>query len=233
MQQKIKRHLANTMFTLVRLFVSARRDFRNDATVRYHTCPWFRWRIFWKFFVNYDCINYKNSTVIELKTCVVNVLWQLCAKYCIVKVFVAKCNLSIKFINHSSPYMRLWEGFLYFDIRPCILDTPCIVWMFRNLGNIRSININNKSLPQKIYRNGIINSYSYLNSHRHLSRSRWPRSLWRGSAAVRLLGFQIRIPQGARMSVSCECCVLSGSSLCDGPITRPEKSYRLWVCHWL
>jgi hypothetical protein len=30
------------------------------------------------------------------------------------------------------------------------------------------------------------------------------------------------------MFVCCECCVLSGRGLCDGPITRPEKSYRLW-----
>jgi len=27
------------------------------------------------------------------------------------------------------------------------------------------------------------------------------------------------------MSVSCKCCVLLGRGLCDGPITRPEKSY--------
>ena len=25
-----------------------------------------------------------------------------------------------------------------------------------------------------------------------------------------------------------ECCVLSGRGLCDGLITRPEESYRLW-----
>jgi hypothetical protein len=30
------------------------------------------------------------------------------------------------------------------------------------------------------------------------------------------------------MSVCCECCVLSGSDLCDELITRPEESYRLW-----
>ena len=30
------------------------------------------------------------------------------------------------------------------------------------------------------------------------------------------------------MDVCCECCVLSGRGLCDGPITRPEESYRLW-----
>ena len=31
-----------------------------------------------------------------------------------------------------------------------------------------------------------------------------------GSVAVRLLGLQVRIPPAVWMSVSCECCVLSG-----------------------
>jgi hypothetical protein len=30
------------------------------------------------------------------------------------------------------------------------------------------------------------------------------------------------------MSVSCECCLLSGKVLCVGLITRPEESYRVW-----
>ena len=30
------------------------------------------------------------------------------------------------------------------------------------------------------------------------------------------------------MDVWCECCMLSGKGLCDGLITRPEESYRLW-----
>jgi hypothetical protein len=30
------------------------------------------------------------------------------------------------------------------------------------------------------------------------------------------------------MFVCFECCVLSGRGLCDGLITRPEESYRLW-----
>jgi len=30
------------------------------------------------------------------------------------------------------------------------------------------------------------------------------------------------------MFVCCECCVLSGRGICDGLITRPEESYRLW-----
>jgi len=40
---------------------------------------------------------------------------------------------------------------------------------------------------------------------------------------------------GPRMSVSCECCVLSGRGLCIGLITRPEEPYRawcVWVCSW-
>jgi hypothetical protein len=58
--------------------------------------------------------------------------------------------------------------------------------------------------------------------------SQWPRGLRRGSAAARLLGLWVRIPQQAWMSVCCECCVLSGRGLCDGLITRPEESYRAW-----
>jgi hypothetical protein len=34
------------------------------------------------------------------------------------------------------------------------------------------------------------------------------------------------------MSVSCECCVLSGRGLCDGLIPRPEEFYRVW-CVWM
>jgi hypothetical protein len=30
------------------------------------------------------------------------------------------------------------------------------------------------------------------------------------------------------VDVCCECCVLLGRGLCDGLITRPEESYRLW-----
>ena len=37
-----------------------------------------------------------------------------------------------------------------------------------------------------------------------------------GSAVGRLLGLRVRISPEAWMSVSCECCVLSGTSLCIG-----------------
>jgi hypothetical protein len=34
------------------------------------------------------------------------------------------------------------------------------------------------------------------------------------------------------MSVSCECCVLSGRGLCDELVPHPEESYRVW-CVWV
>ena len=59
-------------------------------------------------------------------------------------------------------------------------------------------------------------------------RSQWPRGLRRRSSAARLLRLWVRIPPRAWMFVCCECFVLSGRGLCDGLITRPEQSYRLW-----
>jgi hypothetical protein len=50
---------------------------------------------------------------------------------------------------------------------------------------------------------------------------RFKARLW----AARLLGLCVQIPPGAWTSVSCEYCVLSGKSLCEGPIPRPEEFY--------
>ena len=48
------------------------------------------------------------------------------------------------------------------------------------------------------------------------------------TAAIWLMGSWFRIPLKACVGVSCVCCVLSGRGLCDGLITRPEESYRMW-----
>jgi hypothetical protein len=61
-----------------------------------------------------------------------------------------------------------------------------------------------------------------------VSRSQWPCGLRRRSSAARLLRSLVRIPPEAWTFVCCECCVLSDRGLCDGLITRPEKSYRPW-----
>jgi len=62
-------------------------------------------------------------------------------------------------------------------------------------------------------------------------RSQWPRGLRRRSVTACLLELLFRIPAGAWIPVSCECCVLSGRGLCDGLITCPEDTYWMWcVC---
>jgi hypothetical protein len=54
------------------------------------------------------------------------------------------------------------------------------------------------------------------------SRSQWPR----GSSIPGIAGSN---PAGDMdESLSCTMFVLSGRGLCDGPIPRPEESYRLW-----
>jgi hypothetical protein len=63
------------------------------------------------------------------------------------------------------------------------------------------------------------------------SRSQWPRDLKCGSAAVRLLGLWFWIQLETWMSVSCECCVLSGRGFCVGLVIHSEESYRAW-CVW-
>ena len=53
-------------------------------------------------------------------------------------------------------------------------------------------------------------------------RSQWPFAGWD-------YGFECR--PGPWVFVSCEYCVLSVRGLCEGLITRPEGSYRVWcVC---
>jgi len=61
-------------------------------------------------------------------------------------------------------------------------------------------------------------------------RSRWLRRMRHGSAAARLLGLPVWFPPRTWTSVSCECCVLSGTGICDGFITYPEESLPIVVC---
>ena len=81
----------------------------------------------------------------------------------------------------------------------------------------------------------ILNTYvtelllKIMNTNYLMGRSLWPQGLRRWSSAACLLRLWFRIPPpGAWMFACCECCVLSGRGLCDGLITRPEESYRLW-----
>jgi hypothetical protein len=58
----------------------------------------------------------------------------------------------------------------------------------------------------------------------------WVRRSIPVAAASCLLGLRVRIPLEVWMSVSCECCVLSGRGLCDGLIPHPEEFYRACAC---
>jgi hypothetical protein len=80
----------------------------------------------------------------------------------------------------------------------------------------------------------IMNETNYRAVLTRICRSQWPRCLRGRSTAACLLRLWVRIPPEAWMFVYCECCVLSGRGLCDGLITRPEESYRLWrvTCVW-
>jgi hypothetical protein len=71
-------------------------------------------------------------------------------------------------------------------------------------------------------------TFTPSSSKLYLRRSQWPRGLRRRSAAERLLGSWVQILRGAWMFVSCTVFVLSSRGLCDGPIPRPEESYRCW-----
>jgi len=58
-------------------------------------------------------------------------------------------------------------------------------------------------------------------------RSRWPCSLRKGSAATHLM--RLLVGHGR---VSFECCMSSGRGPCNTPISRPEESYQVCMCHW-
>ena len=84
------------------------------------------------------------------------------------------------------------------------------------LNEAKLVSLYNRQLPDK------------TKTLRYGRRPQWPRGLRLRSAAASLLRSWVRIPPGAYMFVSCECCVLSGRGLCDKLITRSEESYRLW-----
>ena len=96
-----------------------------------------------------------------------------------------------------------------------------IVDKLASTGNIYLVNqANDDNVATKLY--------VFWTVHSDIRWSQWPRDLRRRSSAARLLRLWVRIPPGAWTFVCCKCCVLSGRGLCDGLITHPDESYRLW-----
>jgi len=92
------------------------RDLWKGATVHDQTCPcvhWFRWRIFWAFVVNCDLIYSTNWTVVKLRTCIVNVLYQFYVKYYAIKVL----PLTVTFHWISGHMVCIWTFFICLDVK--------------------------------------------------------------------------------------------------------------------
>jgi hypothetical protein len=143
------------------------------------------------------------------------------------------------YIQYSSPWMILhliilWImsgscDYILFCVTLCLLGVTenRILGSYRGGGTFRPVASGKQLSCPSAFMVCLIFSRQTL----EYNRSQWSCGLRRGSAAACLLGLWVRIPPGAWMSVSCECCVLSGRGLCDGLITRPEESYRMW-CVW-
>jgi hypothetical protein len=78
----------------------------------------------------------------------------------------------------------------------------------------------------------IVNTTSNLWVIAQLDRFQWPRGLKAWVCVRSLAAIVGSNPTASWMSVSCDCCLLSGTSPCVGLITRPEQSYRVW-CVWV
>ena len=125
-----------------------------------------------------------------------------------------------------SPNFRAFSASLkmceWFYTAECHYEGPSAVYMFK--GKTHTCNSTFRKSLRRLY------SFKCFISHCYklTSRSQWPCGLRRRPSAAHLLRLWVRIPSGAWMFVCCECCVLSGRGLCDGLITRPGESYRLW-----
>jgi hypothetical protein len=147
---------------------------------------------------------------------------------------------SSEFLLHlyQSTHRHLWEDsdFTVF-LRYCFLLCSFIsklISVHKALANELNDDRNHRLFLRSIGNIIHLESFSFCNYC--YCRSHWPHSLRRGSVATRLLGLWVRIPPGAWMFVSCECCVLSGRGLCVRLFNRPEKSYRVccvWMWSWI
>jgi hypothetical protein len=107
---------------------------------------------------------------------------------------------------------------------------PHLCWLFgpSNFNTIRDI-----SRDLKLPVQGAEKSYppsggwffwSYY-SHSQIPVAARSKAWVSGGSLVGIAGSN---PASAWKPVCCDCCVLSGTVLCDGLITRPEESYRVW-----
>jgi len=75
-----------------------------------------------------------------------------------------------------------------------------------------------------------INKVKFVSSIILCCWSQWPYRLRRGFTDNYFLGLRVRKRHGC---LSLVFCVLSGRELCDGAITRPEETCRVWSVEWV
>ena len=75
-----------------------------------------------------------------------------------------------------------------------------------------------------------VKKYTPLNTL--ISRSQWPRRLRHRSAAAPLLRLWVRIPPGAWMPVSCECCVLTEFPVTSWSLVQRSSTDFGGSCVW-
>jgi hypothetical protein len=138
--------------------------------------------------------------------------------------------------NVGRPRIGRAEQLLIFWISKSASRVPSLIWSERNKRMEPTV-VALLTSPQAVKKLVLCTKYweffQVSDCNHKISQFQWPRLWRRRTTATRLLGLRVRIYTVAWMSVSCECCVLIGRGLCDGPISRPEESYRVWcVCVW-
>jgi hypothetical protein len=94
-----------------------------------------------------------------------------------------------------------------------LLPRLCVYLTFLQAFNSYIPFQNPRSRPNRPFADGLCSTVKFFACIKLCSRSQWPLRLRRGSMPACLLELRVRIPPGAGMSVSCECCVLSGRGL--------------------
>ena len=157
-----------------------------------------------------DCRSFsmlKQAAINILSSCVVRRLWHILLPVITGVYYVAElqlCKLVVTTALHAIKHFRSDSRFRR--------RTPCEVH-WRGLNKVRC-----SSKQGRV--GGLKSSICFRRSWR-------PCGLSRSAAAASWLGLWFRIPPGHGWLASCQCCVLSGRGLCDGPIPHPEESYRL------
>jgi len=125
-------------------------------------------------------------------------------------------NVNTVFSGKIVSFLAFQIPLAYTAVHNHCFHTPTLIWRTPSLQFHAGSCINVLEAHTELYpEEAVLTMTSY-----GLRRSQWPR----GSATAWLLWLN---PTCTWMIVSFQCWVLSGSFLCNAPISRPEESYRV------